>query len=120
VFEAVLPLFNHAARMTICGLIAHYGDEDGDASRAALMKLGEPYFKARSVTVKNLRVGDFAANHHVEMLAYVAPLMAAGKMKYREDIRQGPETIPTAFAEMLRGDNFGKMLVQVSSDPTLG
>ena len=119
-FEAVLPLFNHAARMTICGLIAHYGDEDGVASRAALMKLGEPFFKARSVTVKNLRVGDFAADHHEEMLAYVAPLMAAGKIKYREDIRQGLEIIPTAFAEMLRGDNFGKMLVQVSPDPTLG
>jgi NADPH-dependent curcumin reductase len=120
VFEAVLPLFNHAARMTICGLIAHYGDEDGDASRAALMKLGEPFFKARSVTVKNLRVGDFAADHHEEMLAYVAPLVAAGKIKYREDIRQGLEIIPTAFSEMLRGDNFGKMLVQVSPDPTLG
>jgi NADPH-dependent curcumin reductase len=120
VFKAVLPLFNHAARMTICGLIAHYGDKDGVASRAALMKLGEPFFKARSVTVKNLRVGDFAADHHEEMLAYVAPLMAAGKIKYREDIRHGLETIPTAFAEMLRGDNFGKMLVQVSPDPTLG
>jgi NADPH-dependent curcumin reductase CurA len=65
-------------------------------------------------------VGDFAADHYEEMLAYVAPLVAAGKIKYREDIRQGLETIPTAFAEMLRGDNFGKMLVQVSPDPTLG
>jgi hypothetical protein len=26
---------------------------------------------------------------------------------------------PTAFSEMLRGDNFGKMLVQVSPDPTI-
>ena len=29
VFEAVLPLFNPGARMTICGLIAHYGDAPG-------------------------------------------------------------------------------------------
>ena len=65
-----------------------------------------------------LFVGDFAADHHDEMLAYVAPLVKAGKIKYREDIRQGLETIPTAFAEMLRGDNFGKMLVQVGEDPT--
>jgi NADPH-dependent curcumin reductase CurA len=120
VFEAVLPLFSHASRMTICGLIAHYGDEDSAASRAELMKLGEPFFKARGVTVKNLRVGDFAADHHDKMLAYIAPLVAAGKIKYREDIRQGLETIPTAFAEMLSGDNFGKMLVQVSLDPTSG
>ena len=34
-------------------------------------------------------------------------------------VRQGLETIPACFAEMLRGDNFGKMLVQVSPDPTL-
>lgn len=120
VFEAVLPLFKQHARMSICGLIAHYGDEDGGVQRrAALMKLGEPIFKARSMTVKNLSVSDFGA-HQDEMLAYVAPLVAAGRIKYREDIRQGLEIIPTAFAEMLRGDNFGKMLVQVSPDPTLG
>ena len=29
VFDAVLPLFNPGARMTICGLIAHYGDAPG-------------------------------------------------------------------------------------------
>ena len=33
VFDAVLPLFNPGARMTICGLIAHYGD-DGGPTRA--------------------------------------------------------------------------------------
>ena len=37
VFEAVLPLFNPGARMTICGLIAHYGDDEGTDSRATLM-----------------------------------------------------------------------------------
>lgn len=119
IFEAVLPLFNHAARMTVCGFIAHYGDQDSVATHAALMKLGQPIFKARGVTVKDLSVADFAG-HHDEMLAYVAPLVAAERIKYREDIRQGLETIPSAFAEMLRGDSFGKMLVQVSPDPTLG
>jgi len=118
VFEAVLPLFNPGARMTICGLIAHYGDEDGVDSRAALMALGKPIFDARGVTVKGLAVGEFAPNHHDEMLAYLAPLVAAGRVKYREDIRQGFDVLPTAFAEMLRGDNFGKMLVQVGADPT--
>jgi NADPH-dependent curcumin reductase CurA len=44
--------------------------------------------------------------------------VASGQVKYLEDIRQGLETIPTCFAEMLRGDNFGKMLVQVGDDPT--
>src|SRR5579871_6669976 len=41
VFDAVLPLFNRNARMTICGLIAHYGDAAGTDARAALMKRGD-------------------------------------------------------------------------------
>jgi hypothetical protein len=119
VFDAVLPLFNPGARMTICGLIAHYGDAAGTDARAALMQRGEAIFKARGVTVRDLFVGDFVADHHDAFLREVAPQVASGAVKYREDIRQGLETIPAGFAEMLRGDNFGKMLVQVGADPTV-
>jgi NADPH-dependent curcumin reductase CurA len=118
-FDAVLPLFNSNARMTICGLIAHYGDAAGTDARAALMQRGASVFRERGVTVRDLFVGDYVASHHDAFLAEVAPLVASGKVKYREDIRQGLENVPVCFAEMLRGDNFGKMLVQVSDDPTL-
>jgi NADPH-dependent curcumin reductase CurA len=114
VFDAVLPLFNKNARMTICGLIAHYGDAPGVDARAALMKRGEAIFKERGVTVKDLFVGDFVASHHDAMLAEIAPKVKSGEIKYLEDIRQGLENVPACFSEMLRGDNFGKMLVQVS------
>jgi NADPH-dependent curcumin reductase CurA len=116
VFQAVLPLFNAGGRMTICGLIAHYGDTSvsGDA-REEETKAAQ----ARGMTVSDLFVGDYVASHHEAMMAEVAPAVAAGKIRYREDIRQGFETIPAAFSEMLRGDNFGKMLVQVSEDPTV-
>ena len=119
VFEAVLPLFNPGARMTICGLIAHYGDAPGEDARAALMARGEPVFRARNVTVRDLFVGDFVAEHQDECLRRMAEWVAAGKVKYLEDIRHGFETVPAAFAEMLSGGNFGKMLVQVGEDPTL-
>jgi NADPH-dependent curcumin reductase CurA len=119
VFDAVAPLFNPGARMTICGLIAHYGDAAGTDSRAALMARGKPVFDARGVAVRDLFVGDYVADHHDAFLREVAPSVASGEVKYREDIRQGLETIPTCFAELLRGDNFGKMLVQVGADPTL-
>jgi NADPH-dependent curcumin reductase CurA len=118
VFDAVLPLFNTGARMTICGLIASYGDPAGTDARAELMKKGEAIFKERGVKVQGLFVGDYIG-HHDEMLAEVGPAVAAGKLKYREDIRQGLESIPACFAEMLRGDNFGKMIVQIAPDPTL-
>jgi len=116
VFEAVLPLFSKNSRMTICGLIAHYGDNTD--ARAALMAKGDAIFKARNVTVKDLFVGDYVKSHHDAMLAELASAVASGKIKYREDIRQGIETVPAAFSEMLKGDNFGKMLVQVGEDPT--
>jgi len=119
VFEAVLPLFNANARMTICGLIAHYGDEAGTDARAALMRKGADIFAERNVAVRDLFVGDFVQNHQDEFLRYVAPLVASGALKYREDIRRGIENVPDCFSEMLRGDNFGKMLVQVAADPTL-
>jgi NADPH-dependent curcumin reductase CurA len=118
VFDAVLPLFNRGARMTICGLIAHYGDAPGVDARKALMARGEKIFTERGVSVKDLFVGDFVKDHHEAFLREVAPWVAAGDVKYREDIRQGIENVPACFSEMLRGDNFGKMLVQVGADPT--
>jgi NADPH-dependent curcumin reductase CurA len=118
VFDAVLPLFNTNARMTICGLIAHYGDDAGTDARAALMARGEPVFHEGGVTVRDLFVGDYVADHHDAFLAQMSAWVAAGDVKYLEDIREGLETIPAAFAEMLRGGNFGKMLVRVGEDPT--
>ena len=119
VFDAVLPLFNSGARMTLCGLIAHYGDAAGQDARAALMARGQAVFEARGVTVRDLFVGDYVQSHQDAFLREVAPQVAAGQIRYREDIRQGLDAVPAAFAEMLRGDNFGKRLVQVGEDPTV-
>lgn len=114
VFQAVLPLFNPNARMTICGLIAHYGDEGGDAGAAERAAAA-----ARGVSVQNLFVGDYVESHHEAFLTEVAPWVAAGNVRYKEDIREGFEAIPTAFADMLKGRNFGKTLVRIAPDPTL-
>jgi NADPH-dependent curcumin reductase CurA len=113
-FRAVLPLFNPGARMTICGLIAHYGDAPGADAGAAEAQAAE----ARGVTVRNLFVGDYVEGRQDRFLREMAGWVAEGEVRYREDIRQGFEAIPGAFAEMLKGGNFGKMLVQVGEDPT--
>jgi NADPH-dependent curcumin reductase len=118
VFDAVLPLFNPGGRMTICGLIAHYGDEAGADARAALMARGKSVFDARRVTVRDLFVGDFVTDHQAPFLAEMGPWVASGEVRYREDIREGLEVTPVAFIEMLRGRNFGKTLVQAAEDPT--
>ena len=43
----------------------------------------------------------------------------AGEVLYLEDKRHGLENTPDVFAQMLRGENFGKTLMVVSEDPTL-
>jgi NADPH-dependent curcumin reductase CurA len=119
VFDAVLPLFNPSARLVICGLIAHYGEPDGASARAGLMARGQTVFQTRGVTVKDLFVGDFVDDHQDVFLKTAAGHVSSGALRYREDIRQGLEVLPVSFCELLRGDNFGKMLVQVGEDPTL-
>lgn len=115
VFEAVPPLFNPGGRMTICGLIAHYGDAPGADARDVVRRRAE----ARDVRVRNLSVGDYVAEWHDAFLAEMAPWVASGEVRYREYVREGFEAIPAAFSEMLRGENFGKTLVRVAPDPTL-
>jgi NADPH-dependent curcumin reductase len=119
VFGAVLPLFNPGARMTICGLISHYTDGSGAGARAELMRRGEGIFSDRNVKVTDLFVGDYVDSHQDEFLREMSGWVDSGAVRYREDIRKGIDTVPTVFAELLRGGNFGKTLVQVSDDPTL-
>jgi NADPH-dependent curcumin reductase CurA len=115
VFQAVLPLFNPGARMTICGIIAHYGDETPAAAAATERRAAE----AHGVQVQNLSVGDYVEGWHDTFLSEIAPQVASGQIRYREDVRGGFESIPASFAAMLRGSAFGKMLVRLSPDPTL-
>ncbi|MET4483613.1 NADP-dependent oxidoreductase [Bradyrhizobium sp. F1.13.3] len=115
VFDGVLPLFNQGARMTICGLIAHYG-EDISLNPAAQEKARA---EARGVRVQDLSVADYVEGWHDTFLREVEPWVTSGEVRYREDIREGIEVIPAAFTDMLKGENFGKSLVRVGYDPTL-
>jgi NADPH-dependent curcumin reductase len=43
--------------------------------------------------------------------------LQSGKLKYKEDLVIGLENAPHAFIGLLRGDNFGKLVVKVTEDP---
>ena len=41
------------------------------------------------------------------------PLIEQGVVQFREDITEGLEQAPEAFCRLMRGENFGKVLVQL-------
>ena len=43
----------------------------------------------------------------------VAPMVADGRVKVKEDITEGLENAPQAFIDMLNGGNTGKAIVKV-------
>lgn len=118
VFEAVLPLLNLSARITLCGMISQYGNTDGRTPGEVWMETGKPFFERQNVTAHGLFVGNFVADHQDHFLAQMAGWIGEGRIVYREDVWKGLERAPEAFSAMLSGGNFGKTLVAVSEDPT--
>jgi NADPH-dependent curcumin reductase CurA len=112
VWDAVLPLLNVHARVPLCGLIAQYnstGLPPGPDRSSQLMGM---------FLIKQIKVQGFIISSYFHrMPAFVADMsqwMQAGRIKYREDIVQGLENAPQAFMGLFKGNNFGKLLVEVS------
>jgi NADPH-dependent curcumin reductase CurA len=112
VWDAVLPLLNNFARVPVCGLVAHYNATalpEGPDRTATLM---------RTILTKRLRVQGFIVYDFAEQmrdfLREVGSWVREGKLKYKEDIVEGLENAPQAFIGLLRGANFGKLLIKIS------
>jgi NADPH-dependent curcumin reductase CurA len=113
IWQAVLPLLNNFARVPVSGLIAQYnGLPQGDGRDQLPATMREILFK--SLTVRGFINYEFAAEHYVDFLREVGAGIAAGRIRYREDIVDGLENAPGAFIGMLEGRNFGKLIVRVA------
>ncbi len=110
VFGAVLRHLNRGARIPLCGLVSEYNATTVERGTSLL-----PLLVARA------RLQAFIISDHVDRfgpaLQEMAPLVRAGRLKYREDITEGLDAAPDAFIGLLDGRNFGKALVRVSPDP---
>jgi NADPH-dependent curcumin reductase CurA len=114
VFDAVLPLLNPFARVPVCGLIAHYNATGLPEGKDRVPRLMRDVLVKR-LTLRGFLVFDFA-DQQAEFLAEVGPLVRDGRVKYREDIVDGLEMAPRALIGLLRGENFGKVIVRVGAD----
>jgi len=108
VLDTVLRVLNPFSRIVICGLVAEYN---------ATQPYG--YTMLRAVLVNRIRMQGMIVfdwkDRYGEGLAGLAALLAAGKLKYRESVVRGLDAAPQGLIALLKGENFGKQLVQLDA-----
>ena len=115
VFNAVLPLINVHARIPLCGLVAAYNatalpegpDRMPVLQRALLVKRAK---------MQGFIIYDHYATDYAEFARDMGAWVADGKVKIREDMVDGLENAPKAFAGLLEGENFGKVVVRIAPE----
>ncbi len=108
--EAALNTIAFGARIALCGMISVYNNaapEPGPSNLAFLI--------ARSAKMQGFVVSIYL---HLapQFAAEVAPLLAGGKIKFRESVYDGLDKAPDAFIGLFHGENFGKAVVRVGPD----
>ena len=104
--DAVFPLLNLYGRASICGQISQYNLEKPEMGPRLLS-----YLLVKQVRVEGFIVMRFAPRFR-EGVTQMAQWLKEGKLKYREQMMVGFESMPAAFIAMLEGKNTGKMLVK--------
>jgi NADPH-dependent curcumin reductase CurA len=112
VFDAVFPLLNDFARIPVCGIIAHYNDTELPPGPDKTPRLLRAILSKR-LTFRGFIVSDYADQAEA-FRRDVAQWLKEGKIKYREDFVDGLRAAPEAFIGMLKGKNFGKLIVRVA------
>ena len=111
-FNAVYPHFRDFARIPVCGVISMYNNQSQQLEEDRLPML------FRNVLTWRLRIQGFIVSEFpeqkLEAMENLEKWYLEGKLKYREDIVEGLDNMVEAFQGLLRGDNFGKLLVKVS------
>ncbi|MDB5592280.1 MAG: NADP-dependent oxidoreductase [Enterovirga sp.] len=112
VWTAVFPLLNDFARVPVCGRIAHYSDTAPPPGPDRTVQLMAAIL-TRRLRLQGFIVSDFAAQQG-DFLREMAGWIRDGQVRYREDVVEGLERAPEAFMGLLKGRNFGKLLVKVA------
>ncbi len=106
--DAVMPLLNQGARISLCGQISLYNLDKPDVGPRP-----QPYLLVNSALMKGFIITGYAARF-AEGVTQLAQWLTAGKLKYAETIVEGFENTPRAFIGLFTGDNLGKQIVKVA------
>ncbi|WP_350431577.1 NADP-dependent oxidoreductase [Shewanella sp. H8] len=115
VFDAVLPLLNTGARVPLCGLVSQYNATslpDGPDRLSLLMGT----LLVKRIKMQGFIIFDDYGDRYPEFAKDMGQWLGEGKIQYREQIVDGLENMAAAFIGLLKGENFGKVVIKVN-DP---
>jgi NADPH-dependent curcumin reductase len=111
ILDATLAQIRRHARVVICGAISQYNAEGGMRGPSNYM----------SLLVNHASMAGFVIFDYFDRLAEggkeMGAWLAAGKLKSFEDIATGGiERFPDTLLRLFKGENLGKLVLEVSSD----
>ncbi len=105
--EASLTVLNTYGRVAMCGAIAHYNATELPAGPHNLgLVIG------KRLTLRGFIVSDHQ-DRTAAMVADVSGWLRDGKLFHAETVVDGLDQAPSAFINLLRGHNTGKMIVRL-------
>jgi NADPH-dependent curcumin reductase CurA len=108
ILDTVLTRINRKARIVICGAISQYNNTtpvQGPANYLSLL--------VNRARMEGIVVFDYADRYAVGV-AEMAGYLREGRMKSKEDIVVGLDQFPETLLKLFRGENFGKLVLQVA------
>ncbi len=111
ILDEVLRRLARGARVVICGAISQYNAEQPARGPANYMQL-----LVMRATMTGFLVFDFA-KRYPEGVAQLAEWLRAGELRSREDVvRGGLERFPEVFLMLFRGENTGKLVLELTGE----
>jgi NADPH-dependent curcumin reductase CurA len=107
ILETALAQLKLKARVVICGAISQYNNKEGAQGLKNYL----------SLLINRARMEGFVVTDYMGRAAEaIGPMLgwlAEGKLKAKEDIVTGIENFPEALDKLFKGENFGKLVLQV-------
>jgi hypothetical protein len=108
ILDAALANLAWGARVVICGAISQYNAEDGMRGPSNYMML-----LVRRARMQGFLVFDYVKQYG-DALREMGGWLADGRLKAREEIVEGTiEDFPATLMKLFRGENTGKLVLQI-------
>lgn len=113
VWDAVFPLLNPFARVPVCGLVSGYNATSLPEGPDRVPQLMGTVLR-KSLTLRGFIQTEFVERLTEPFVRDMTGWVADGSVRYREDVVDGLDNAVEAFRGLLRGDNFGKLVIKVA------